>query len=840
MATFLYKHSPCLECKVEKKAAVKYRWTLVFCLAWPFALGALDSTIIATALPWIAGDFGQVSQLNWIVSAFNLTSAAFIPFWAQMADVFGRNTSLNSAIILMLIGSALCTGAPTNAFPVLLLGRGFQGISAAGINVNIRTILADKVSLQENAQNWAIFSMVGGASHAVGPVIGGYLTSADWRWCFAINLPVAAVALIVIFFFLRKELLGPQPLPELHETAETGRRSKFSARLKTIDFGGQILFIVGFGLIILALTWGGATYSWASAAVIIPLVLGCVFTGCFVYWEFLLVPGKPLAKRMPWQKAMLPWELLSDRDIGLLFYCECTTGMGMYAVLYFCNIYFIAVRGYDSDKAGIQLLYFLPGLAAGAIGIGLLGWAIYAERLGPIYGMMALVGCGSGMRFMASPLHGIGLFKNLRASVIALMAVAIPFGGTLGLTIMSSVFNNTSGLDSKESDFSQIQSQPEDVRDEAIHKAKMGVVWAFVSITPFVVMAVVCAACLGNVKFNQGPVGEDGNPTDMVVRGSYLLSLMRTEKKYDEEAEGIRLESSQGLTLIETTPLHYLATLAPVLDLSTVTVTARIGMEFISDYGSEEEQSPNPRFWLEFRTFDDGLSSPAAGTTVKPTLTAFPQFAMLPPELRLRIWSCLIQPRVVVACCLQCDERLPERRQELDSRTHGDSVPVVLQVNRESRYLALQHYELSFSWRISKLLSDTPISRPARVWFNFALDTIYLTGELEAYDSYGFNSPMVYFLQRKDTRRVRHVACAFSELGYPQQESDQIFGCLWHVVDGFTSVERLLLTVDDGDQEDLRGNLERLAGWLDEDGRQANGVDKGGGFGGLCRESLRR
>lgn len=221
---------------------------------------------------------------------------------------------------------------------------------------------------------------------------------------------------------------------------------------------------------------------------------------------------------------------------------------------------------------------------------------------------------------------------------------------------------------------------------------------------------------------------------------------------------------------------------------------------------AEEEQSPKPRFWLEFRTFDDGLSSPAAGTTVTPTLTAFPQFAMLPPELRLRVWACLIQPRTIVACCLQCDERLPERRQELDERTHGDAVPVLLQINRESRYLALQHYELSFSWRISKLLSDTPVSRPARVWFNFALDTIYLRGELEAYDSYGFNSPMVYFMRREDTRRVRHVACAFGELGYPQQESDQIFGCLWHVVDGFASVERLLLTVDDGDEEDLRGS----------------------------------
>ena len=95
-----------------------------------------------------------------------------------------------------------------------------------------------------------------------------------------------------------------------------------------------------------------------------------------------------------------------------------------------------------------------------------------------------------------------------------------------------------------------------------------------------------------------------------------------------------------------------------------------------------EEQSPNPRFWLEFRTFDDGLSTPTSSP--EPALTAFPQFGQLPTELRLKVWSYLIQPRIIVACCLQCDERLPERRAELDARTRGAAIPVLLHINRES------------------------------------------------------------------------------------------------------------------------------------------------------------
>ncbi|KAF5021992.1 hypothetical protein F66182_5949 [Fusarium sp. NRRL 66182] len=223
----------------------------------------------------------------------------------------------------------------------------------------------------------------------------------------------------------------------------------------------------------------------------------------------------------------------------------------------------------------------------------------------------------------------------------------------------------------------------------------------------------------------------------------------------------------------------------------------------MSDIEIEEEQSPNPRFWIEFRTFDDGLSSPAKYTS---TLTVFPQFAQLPPELRLRIWSYLIQPRIVVVCCLQHDERLDKRLYELNQRARGRSTPILLHINRESRHLAKQHYELAFGWRISKLLSDTPVSAPPRIWFNFDLDAVYLAGELEAYDVYGFNSAMVYFLKREDTRRVKHLACVLAELGYAQQESDQVFGCLWHVVDGFPAAKRLLLTVGEGDEEALKGS----------------------------------
>lgn len=140
----------------------------------------------------------------------------------------------------------------------------------------------------------------------------------------------------------------------------------------------------------------------------------------------------------------------------------------------------------DAFLVGVYLCAFLsnkwprmtfPPLFLGTnielVGIVVLAWALYKEREPVIFGMMALVGCGMGLRFMVAPLHGIGIFRQHRAAVIGLLAIAVPFGGTIGLTIMSTVFNNTSGLDYKHSDFSKLAQLPESEQEQAIHNAKV-------------------------------------------------------------------------------------------------------------------------------------------------------------------------------------------------------------------------------------------------------------------------------------------------------------------------------------------------------------------------------
>ncbi|CRK18503.1 hypothetical protein BN1723_011602 [Verticillium longisporum] len=556
----------CEVCVAARRAQLTYRWKIILGLFLPFTVSALDVTIIASALPWIAADFGELAQLNWIISAFNLTSAAFIPFWGQIADILGRHTTIQAATLIMVVGSALCAAAPTNAFAVLLLGRAIQGLGSAGMDISVRAIVADKVSLGEGAKNWSIFTFIGGVSYGIGPVIGGYLTSADWRWCFGVNLPVGVVG-----------ASRPPTYPATRRDRRDGPSNNIQASSWTIDVGGQVLCLLGFSLLILSFTWAGATYGWNTPAVLVPLISSVFIIGAFVWWEYQMVPGNMLARRFKHQRAMIHWEVLVNRDIALLFYTSFATGMAMYSVMYFCNFYFTMVKQLGADEAGVQLLYFIPGLAAGvyaamymcninpgqtwhpiffgsviqALGIGLLAWACWIEHDATVYGMMALSGVGVGMRLMPVPLHGMGYFPQRKAAVISLAQVSGPLGGTLGLTVMTTVFNNVAGIEASGSDFAALHDMDASQLAAMARDARKGIVMAYISISPFMVLCVVAAAILGNVFIARTKEGEIERE-NKIYPGVFFWAWIRGEAHSSEKPEVLsttRLPVTEGCIL---------------------------------------------------------------------------------------------------------------------------------------------------------------------------------------------------------------------------------------------------------------------------------------------------
>ncbi|KFZ19197.1 hypothetical protein V502_03789 [Pseudogymnoascus sp. VKM F-4520 (FW-2644)] len=526
----------CTTCAAESRAAYLKSWGFLLGLLPAYFVASLELTIVATALPEIASHFNKFDQLNWPVTAFTLTSTAFIPVFGQLADTFGRHASLQSAAVISLIGSIMCAAAPS--WPVLLLGRALQGIGAAGIDNVTMIILADQASLKEQAVNMSIFQLLNGFGYSVGPVIGGNLTKADWRYCFALCAAIVFLSLFTIFS-LRGQL-KPGKISVLHPSNGQSRTKALVQGLSTLDYVGMFMFMAGVCLLIMGTTWGGATFPWDSAAVVSCLVVGGVLITLFVLFEYLLEPGRILSRLFPRTIPMIPASLLHRKDIGIICFIAVGAGAAFYSIFYFVGIFFTLVEARTASEAGTKLLYYIPGLGIGVYaairccnywpgqtfwalfmgtifqtaGIAALGAAVNLRDETFVAVMMALTGAGTGAIFMPSNLHLAGMFREHLAPAYSLMRFSLPFGGTIALAIMNSVFQNrlgdisggTSGANNAGAANSQwrdsidaIVSLPEALQGAIRSQASTAVMWAFISIVPIVALATVMAAFLGNV-----------------------------------------------------------------------------------------------------------------------------------------------------------------------------------------------------------------------------------------------------------------------------------------------------------------------------------------------------
>src|SRR5437773_4846253 len=226
-------------------------WVIFSGLMLALLIASLDQTVVATALPTIVSDRGGLSQLSWVVTGYLLASTVSTPLWGKLGDLYGRKRLFQAAIVLFLLGSALC-GLSQN-LAELILFRGLQGLGGGGIFVLSQAIIADVVPPRQLGRYHGVFGAVHGVSSLAGPLLGGFFVETlSWRWIFYINLPIGAAALLVLAL-------------ALPATGQPGQHR--------IDYLGTVLLTVAASSLILLTSLGGTIAPWGSARIILLAIV---------------------------------------------------------------------------------------------------------------------------------------------------------------------------------------------------------------------------------------------------------------------------------------------------------------------------------------------------------------------------------------------------------------------------------------------------------------------------------------------------------------------------------------------------------------------------------------
>ena len=156
-------------------------------------LAALDQTIVATALPTIVTDLGGLNHISWVVTAYLLAQTVVTPLYGKLGDMYGRKIVLQTALIVFLIGSALC--GLSQSLDELIAFRALQGLGGGGLIVSAQAAIGDVVPPRERGRYTGLFGAVFGLASIAGPLLGGFLTTnLSWRWIFYVNLPLGVLA----------------------------------------------------------------------------------------------------------------------------------------------------------------------------------------------------------------------------------------------------------------------------------------------------------------------------------------------------------------------------------------------------------------------------------------------------------------------------------------------------------------------------------------------------------------------------------------------------------------------------------------------------------------------
>ncbi|ANF32528.1 MFS transporter permease [Leifsonia xyli] len=492
---------------------VRFRLLVISLLVVSF-LGALDNTVVSTAIATVAGQLGALEHMSWIVVGYTLASTVLLPVLGKLGDRIGPRAVFLASVVVFIVSSVACGFA--NGITWLIVARVVQGMSSAGLQLMSQTIIAETTTPRQRPKYLAIIGAAFPVAILVGPVLGGVITDYwGWPWVFWINAPVGLVALV----------LALVAVPHI----EPGRAGRF-------DLAGTIALTIGLVALVLAVTAVGDG-SQAAVTVIEFAIAAVALTAFFVIETRVAEP-------------LVPLHHFRNRTVATGTVISAIVGVGLFSITAYLPTYFqMAYRttatvsglvpiatvfgmlvsnlatGWLVSRTGHYRVYPLIGTALGAAGLAAMALLPAGSPLWAPTVAMAVVGLGTGA-FMSlivavvqsavprSETGTITATTNLVRQVGATVATAL-IGGIIGTSVIALL---PAGLDAATLTPAVVHAQ-DAAAQEQIAQAYHGVfVPLFVALAATYLVGVAASILLPNSRLSDDRVtAPDAEPASLTT-----------------------------------------------------------------------------------------------------------------------------------------------------------------------------------------------------------------------------------------------------------------------------------------------------------------------------------
>jgi EmrB/QacA subfamily drug resistance transporter len=399
-------------------------------------LGALDQTIVGTAMPRIVADLGGFSLYTWATSIYMITSACVVPIVGKLSDMYGRKIFYIIGISIFA-GASLACGFSRNMMELIIF-RGIQGIGGGVLMTNAFTVIADLFPPDKRGKYQGLLSATWSFASVIGPTTGGYLTDkVSWHWVFFLNVPLSILIIAVFIKFF--------PGFKRDDTRHT------------IDYRGVIFLVLTVVTSMLALSWGGVNYAWNSPVIIGMFTFAAVMLGTFLYMETRA------------KEPIIPLSLFKSRIVAICNLASFLMGMGMFGSIVFVPLYLQGVLGASATLSGNMQIpqsiavmissiivgnlisrrvgkYRVMGITAMAFictGVFLLSRLTADSHYWQVILNICIIGLGMGITM---PVFTIAIQNDVPYNVLGVATSTVnfvrSFGGSVGLAVLGAIMNN--------------------------------------------------------------------------------------------------------------------------------------------------------------------------------------------------------------------------------------------------------------------------------------------------------------------------------------------------------------------------------------------------------------